>query len=246
MMRSAVRLVQAGVMAIPLIFSACEPDDGRSLKPGATGKSRGEGGSGSGGASGSGGSTGAGGTTSGGGTGGSAMGSGGMSASGGSTGAGGTTSGGGTGGSAMGSGGTSASGGSAGRDAASMGSGGSSASTRDAAVDASAPRDTGPPPTFAQLYNDYFNKVASSTVIGCRGAGNACHDVNHEGFICSTKANCYSSIMVRVDDPMDPDSCIITVILKNKQMPKGGTNKKFATADLERLKAWIVNGAKND
>ena len=103
--------------------------------------------------------------------------------------------------------------------------------------------DAGPAPTFTQLYAEYFGKPGSTTVIGCQGT--ACHNVNREGFICSTKANCYDSISIRADG-CEPEECIITEILASKTMPKGSTFKKFSTADLDRLKAWIAAGAKNN
>lgn len=119
---------------------------------------------------------------------------------------------------------------------------------RDASPDAGTPDvrdgDAPPAPTFTQLYNEYFSKTASKTVIGCKGAGGACHEKDHEGFICSTKANCYRSMRDRVD-PEYPEENAIYGILASEIMP-AKDNKKLGRADLARVTAWIAGGAKND
>lgn len=128
------------------------------------------------------------------------------------------------------------------------------------------PVDAGPPPTFTELYTNYFSKKASTTVIGCAGVpvplmingrrltpaekkaaeAVACHLVNHEGFICSNKEDCFDGISIRADAcDDDTDNCPIIAILDSKTMPKG-SNRKMAKADLDKIRAWIVAGAKDN
>lgn len=172
-------------------------------------------------------------------------------------GSGGGTGGGGSGGGGTGGGGAGGGGSGGGGMAGGAGTGGmgGTGGSRDAGADRVGATDTRPPveagtdaaaaPTFTELYNTYFSKVASPTVVGCKAANGACHEASHEGFICSTKQNCYDSMKIRAEPPETPEEAIIYIILDAKTMPKG-SNKKFGATELARIKSWIANGAKND
>jgi hypothetical protein len=178
------------------------------------------------------------------GSGGSAGAAGGSAGTAGSGGSAGTAGSGGSAGNAGGGGGgTAGSGGSGGADA-----GVDAAGVVDAARDTAAdvrPVDAAPAPTFTELYDTYFKNVASSTVIGCRGVGGACHERAHENFICSTKSNCYMALRPRADS-CEPEECPIVLILESGSMPKGSRNKKMSKADLDKVIRWIAAGAKNN
>jgi len=120
---------------------------------------------------------------------------------------------------------------------------GTDAGSSDAANDAS-----GPPPTWTQLYAQYFGP---GTPGHCSGTG-GCHTNVRGGFKCGTnKDECYSGLVTAgLIDPMSPAQSILASPTDSPLAWFGGSmpvdaptpNPAAATA----VKAWVNAGAQND
>jgi hypothetical protein len=111
-------------------------------------------------------------------------------------------------------------------------------------------------PTWDSIYTGYFGP---SGVAGCAN-GSTCHTtadksgVIASNFSCTDKAACYASLMgashlIRSQDVMDPAATPLFSKLRQNTgmgtMPSDSTFV-FQSQDIDVLKTWIGNGAKND
>ena len=138
----------------------------------------------------------------------------------------------------------------------------------DACV-ALAPLDA--PPTFTTLYADYFGPSPTAKA-SCSFVKNACHATTAEpggnatGYACSptNKDDCYASLTsasaknesgIPLVVAGDPTASYLPRVLRQVnepvtpgllRMPLQPTSVAMCPSDIERVKAWIANGAKND
>ena len=130
-------------------------------------------------------------------------------------------------------------------------------------------RDSGTGTTWTDLHRDFFGQTG---VASCKGTG-ACHATPDKGgspvsnFVCSDKDECYRTMrmgkhptrgVALVEDSAiaNPDSAFLfsTVrvqaadgkIQPNLDMPQQPRDFAFTASEIERIKAWIRAGAKND
>jgi len=132
------------------------------------------------------------------------------------------------------------------------------------------PRDAGSGTAWKDLYRDFFGPTGIAT---CSLSG-SCHGMAGQGgpqasnFICGADINeCYRTLrtgkhpgekMSLVEDSAvaNPDSAFLFrvvrlqnadgTVVQNLAMPLSPTSFAFSAADIDRMKTWIRNGAKND
>jgi len=111
-------------------------------------------------------------------------------------------------------------------------------------------------PTWDSIYAGYFGPAG---VASCSN-GSTCHTtadksgVIASNFACVDKNACYASLLgashlIRAQDPMDPAATpLLAKLRQNTGMGKMPSNSTFLfqTQDIDVLKTWIGNGAKND
>ncbi len=111
-------------------------------------------------------------------------------------------------------------------------------------------------PTWASIYDGYFGP---SGVASCSN-GSTCHTtpdtsgVVASNFSCTDKDACYASLhgashLIRSQDPMDPAATpLLAKLRQNTGMGRMPSNSMFLfqPQDVDVLKTWIGNGAKND
>jgi hypothetical protein len=225
-----------------LTLAACAPapmDAGNG--GGSSGGSSGSNSGGSSGGSNSGGSSG--GSNSGGSSGGSnSGGSSGSSNSGGSSGS--SNSGGSSGSSSGGSSGGSKSGGSSGSSSGGSSGSSSGGSSGSSSGGSSGMADAGPPAAGGQTFTDLYTSVLKPNCTPC-------HDVAHDKIIMKDKAMAFATLTGTAGIVMAgmPDkSKLVTEITpqggKPPAMPKMKT--PLSMADVDKVKAWITAGAKDD
>ena len=158
---------------------------------------------------------------------------------------------GGTGG-AVGSGGMVGSGGSgSGGMVGSGGSGSGGATVTDAGSDTGGAPDAGGvvatgPATFTELWTTIFSLSATDSPYSCAGA--ACHNPKTNGQVnLSTKMMAYTSLRAKVM-PNKPDGSALVTRLENMDPAKRMPLAKPMLPDpmKQRVRSWIMNGAKND
>ena len=121
--------------------------------------------------------------------------------------------------------------------------------TTDDALDEAAKKDAGPPPTWTQVYTQYFGPTS---VGGC--AGSSCHQTNVAGFQCGTsKDTCYQGLVsVGLITPATPTKSPIVSASKSPllwfnarggNMPLGGGPNAAAKS---AVAAWVKAGAQNN
>jgi hypothetical protein len=130
-------------------------------------------------------------------------------------------------------------------------------------------RDSGSGTTWKDLYRDFFGPTG---VANCAGTG-VCHSVAGKfgvlasNFVCTSVEECYQTIrqgkhpfdkVALVDDATlaNPDDAFLFKVVrlqaadgtvaKNRDMPQQPRDFAFTAAELDRIKTWIRNGAKND
>ena len=106
---------------------------------------------------------------------------------------------------------------------------------------ATPPVDTGVvAPTFTELYNTLFHNSAFPS--NC--SGSFCHDPGKaKGLDFSSKAVGYNTIKTKLVVG-DPAASLVVQKLVSGVMPKG--RAKWSTANVDKVRAWIAAGAKND
>ena len=130
-------------------------------------------------------------------------------------------------------------------------------------------RDSGAGTTWTDLYRDFFGPTG---VASCNRTG-SCHGTPDKGgslisnFVCPESNECYRTMrmgkhptrgVALVDDTaiaMPDTAFVFSVvrvqapdgrILNNLDMPQQPRDFAFTASELERIKAWIRSGAKND
>jgi hypothetical protein len=128
------------------------------------------------------------------------------------------------------------------------------------------------PTSWKGIYRDFFGRRAKAT---CAGNG-TCHDTDQaagfkrSNFVCADADGCYQSLttahdpdprvstnaLVEQKDIASPDGAYLFKIIRyrtpdgtlvpNRGMPQLPLDYAFAPADIDRMKAWIRAGAKND
>ena len=125
-----------------------------------------------------------------------------------------------------------------------------------------------PPTSWKGLYRDFFGRGAVS---GCNRSG--CHSAAGAGgvpssnFLCSDVDSCYQTLrtgkhpaqkVALVEDSAiaAPESAFLFrtlrlqaadgTVTQNLGMPQTPATFAFSVADVDRMKTWIRNGAKND
>jgi hypothetical protein len=113
--------------------------------------------------------------------------------------------------------------------------------------------------TFSALYADLFGPSGRAS---CAGTGSACHASEDAAgaiakFVCATEDGCKTSMLgesrlVRADsDPAQPGSALLVKALRRKDADGEVIGRQpksplfvFHDRSLERIKAWIADGAK--
>jgi hypothetical protein len=127
------------------------------------------------------------------------------------------------------------------------------------------------PATFTTLYNDYFGPSPTAKA-SCSYVKNGCHATTGEpggnatNYACSptSKDDCYASLTsanaknesgIPLVVAGDPNASYLPRVLRQAnepfnptllRMPLQPDTVAMCPSDIERVKAWIANGAKND
>ncbi len=137
--------------------------------------------------------------------------------------------------------------------------------TEDAFTDAS-------PTSWKGIYRDFFGRRAKGS---CAGNG-GCHDAAGKpgskvsNFVCGDVDGCYQSLRTAKDpdprvsmfalvedkDIASPEAAYLfsilryrnaeAVLVSNRGMPQVPADYAYSSAEIDRMKAWIKAGAKND
>ena len=121
------------------------------------------------------------------------------------------------------------------------------------------------------IYRDFFGRRAKAS---CAGTGN-CHGAEGKlgaktsGFVCGDVDGCYTSLRTAKDprptvsrfalvedkDIASPDSAYLFSVLRYRnaedtlvpnRMPQAPAAYAYSADEIDRMKAWIMAGAKND
>ncbi len=126
--------------------------------------------------------------------------------------------------------------------------------------------DAGAPPTWSGLYADYFGPTGRAT---CTFSPNGCHaapgdpGASATGYVCAagkdgcylgiTSANAKSESGNPLVVPGDADASFLPQIIRKPddgsgqlRMPLLPNTVHFCPSDVDRVRTWIQNGAKND
>jgi hypothetical protein len=119
--------------------------------------------------------------------------------------------------------------------------------------------------TWTSLYKDYFGPNSKGSCSGAMGDENNCHlnsmaagALASNGYVCgmtkdscwmsfgtvlvpamSGKAHYFEAVLRQATPPMCPPSCL-------SPMPLRPASAQFSDCDLDRIRKWADNGAKND
>jgi hypothetical protein len=129
-----------------------------------------------------------------------------------------------------------------------------------------------PPTSWKGIYRDFFGRRSKAS---CAGNG-TCHDAAGKAgskisnFICADVDACYTSLRTAKDpdprvstkslvedaDVAAPENAYLFAVVRlrtpdgnlvvNRGMPQEPPDFAYAAADVDRMKAWIKAGAKND
>jgi hypothetical protein len=128
------------------------------------------------------------------------------------------------------------------------------------------------PTSWKGIYRDFFGRRAKGS---CAGNG-TCHDAADKpgsqisNFVCADVEGCYTSLRTAKDpdprvstnalvedaDIQNPDNAYLFKIIRfrtadgtlvpNRGMPQLPSDYAYSAEDIDRMKAWIRAGAKND